>query len=386
MKYANKEMKIGHIIASFNQNQINLIPPFQRGTVWNLKARQRLLVNMLRERPIPAIFLYREPSGDQFSYNILDGKQRLESLILFVGDKNPGLKVEHVKDYFFSKPAAGERNFKVKLDDTGTAQGFSGLDKEIVRKFREYAIAVIEIDLDDETTSMDEIVNLFIDINQTGIKVHRFDVAKALRKDKLFAQVLTLIARKEVRKGKSLYYKAIASDFVYVLKRLRLVARVADRNSKVDRMWERLTEIALFARSGAHRSPADILRGFIKSKPQNEQLTKQELRRLRDVFKFLASAYRKSSVLMGSRLATDQPQFYTMVTTLLSSDLVEKYSVTALTKKLTAFSKLVDGKSPAPKSLAATIAEVNELAAKQTTHPSRRKRRQELLVETVGQL
>jgi hypothetical protein len=71
MKYENKEMTINELISSFNQNRINLIPPFQRGTVWNLKKRQKLILNMLSQRPIPAIFFYMEAEGPQFVYNIL---------------------------------------------------------------------------------------------------------------------------------------------------------------------------------------------------------------------------------------------------------------------------------------------------------------------------
>ncbi len=66
MKYENKEMTINELISSFNQSRINLIPPFQRGTVWNLKKRQKLVLNMLSQRPIPAIFFYMEAEGPQF--------------------------------------------------------------------------------------------------------------------------------------------------------------------------------------------------------------------------------------------------------------------------------------------------------------------------------
>ena len=93
MKYANREMKVDQIISYFNEEKINLIPPFQRGSLWKLKMRQRLIENMVRLRPIPAIFLYKEAAGSKFSYNILDGKQRLESLILFVGNKRPDMAV-----------------------------------------------------------------------------------------------------------------------------------------------------------------------------------------------------------------------------------------------------------------------------------------------------
>ncbi len=42
---------------------------------------------MVTGRPIPAIFLYKEPDGSKFTYNILDGKQRLESLRTYILDK-----------------------------------------------------------------------------------------------------------------------------------------------------------------------------------------------------------------------------------------------------------------------------------------------------------
>ena len=169
-------------------------------------------------------------------------------------------------------------------------------------------------------------MNLFIDINQQGVKVSRFDVVKALGKDPLFKQVFELIATEQMRKRKSKYYKAKSSTFVFVMKRLKVVSRLADRNSQIDRMWERLTEIALFARTGKHRAPAEILKAFIRAGNEvNRRLTIREIKSLRKPFDFLAKAYRKYPAIMDSKLATDQPQFYTLITTLLSSDLMDRY-------------------------------------------------------------
>ena len=227
MKYDNKEMKIDEMIGYFNQGKVNLIPPFQRGSVWNPKLRKKLLVNMIQVRPIPAIFFYKQAEGAQFVYNILDGKQRLESLILFIGNQRQGLKIRNVENYFFGKPAIEEVNFKIELE--GVEKSFADLDNEIVRTFREYAIPTIEINMDDESMSIDELVSLFIDINQEGVKVTRFDVVKALGKDPLFKQVFDLIALKQTRKKKSRYYKAKNNNYVYVMKRLNIVGKLADR-------------------------------------------------------------------------------------------------------------------------------------------------------------
>jgi len=322
MKFSNKEHTIEALVGFFNQDKINLIPRFQRGTVWKLKDRKKLLVNMVQARPIPAIFLYKEAQGSQYTYNILDGKQRLESLLLFVGDGRTDIKVEGVDRYFYQNPAKREANFSIPLD--GKPVTFKKLNDDLVRAFREYPIPTIEIVFDDESTTIDEIVDLFIDINQQGVKVNRFQIVQARTKDKLFKQVFGLIAIRQTRRKKSKYYRLkLKSPFVAVMKRLAIVSRMPDPNSQVERMWERLTEIALFARSLKHRAPVSILKAFITSKPSdlNAPLNSTELSSFRNVFTFLDEAYKKYSHLLSSKLATDQPQFYTLVTVVLPSNL-----------------------------------------------------------------
>lgn len=183
MKFANKEHTIETLVGFFNQDKINLIPRFQRGTVWRLKDRKKLLVNMVQARPIPAIFLYKEAQGAQFTYNILDGKQRLESLLLFIGNERTDIKIEGVDRYFYLNPAKNDVNFSIPLD--GKSIPFKKLGDELVRAFREYPIPTIEISFDDENTTINEIVDLFIDINQQGVKVTRFQVVGQFEFDML---------------------------------------------------------------------------------------------------------------------------------------------------------------------------------------------------------
>src|SRR5438128_2486041 len=99
MNYRNSEMKLDQIVNYFNQEKINLVPPFQRGHRWELTTRQKLIKNIVQGKPIPAIFLYKEEAGSKYSYNILDGKQRLESLILFIGDERGDMAIEGVHKY-----------------------------------------------------------------------------------------------------------------------------------------------------------------------------------------------------------------------------------------------------------------------------------------------
>lgn len=382
MKYENKEMSVNDLISAFNQGRIDLIPPFQRGTVWKLKRRQKLIVSMLNRRPIPAIFFYLEAQGPQFVYSILDGKQRLETLVLFIGDKRDRLKIKNATNYFYGKPARKDMNFKVEIQ--GKTESFASLENAWVRNFRESRIPTIQISMEEEHTSLEELVSLFVDINSEGTPVTRFDVVKALLKedDPLFKQVFDLIAVSQERKNKSRFYKAKNSNFTFVLKRLNIVKRLPDPNMQVDRMWERLTELALFSRTNKHRAPSEILKAFIKApKDQaNSRLKADELRKLRASFDYVATAYRKVPAFMNSRFATDQPQFYTMITLLLSTDTMENLSPEKFAQKLMKISKILDGTVPVPDGVNANISDYEDASTKQTTHPARRDTRQTTIV------
>jgi hypothetical protein len=381
MKYVNREMKIDQIVDYFNRNKINLIAPFQRPSVWKLPMRQRLIQNMVSERPIPAIFLYKQASGAQFDYNILDGKQRLESLILFVGNHSDDLKVDTVEHYFYGKPAREDLNFSISIDGVDTP--FKDLDDNLARRFKDYPISTIEIEWEDEEAYMDEIVKLFIDINQEGVKVGRFDVVKAFGKDPMFKQVFGLVGTQEVKK-KSLYLKRKAGSFSYVLGKLNIISRLSDESQQVNRMWERMTEISLFSRTPhQHRAPAEILKAFINpARKPNKRLNKAELNKLRAAFGFLEQTYRHNSELLGTKLVTDQPQFYTLITTLLSTDLIDRYP--DLDKRIVATARILDGTDTPPKAIKRAVAEYKLAATKQTTHPSRRDIRQKMFCKIIG--
>ncbi|MBZ5596616.1 MAG: DUF262 domain-containing protein [Acidobacteriia bacterium] len=105
-------MKIEELIGNFKDGKINLIPPFQRRRVWNTKLREKLLENMVRGKPIPAIFLYKEEAGTKYSYNILDGKQRLESILLFITSTRHDVCIANWRDYFFK--GHGDAGFKIR--------------------------------------------------------------------------------------------------------------------------------------------------------------------------------------------------------------------------------------------------------------------------------
>jgi len=91
--------------------QINLDPPYQRKSVWSPRDRRYFLDTIFRSYPSPAIFLYkRMDENGQNVYDVVDGKQRLETVFRFVDNQ------------FAIAPTFGDSRFDSKkwrdLDDS----------------------------------------------------------------------------------------------------------------------------------------------------------------------------------------------------------------------------------------------------------------------------
>lgn len=68
--------------------QLELNPSYQRRSVWSPSDRRYFLDTIFRGYPSPAIYLYKETKPDgKTIYAVVDGKQRLETIIKFSNNK-----------------------------------------------------------------------------------------------------------------------------------------------------------------------------------------------------------------------------------------------------------------------------------------------------------
>jgi hypothetical protein len=140
---------IQDLINLYNQDNLNLSPGFQRKSVWNQKDREKLVDSIIRNYPIPAIFLYKRTKDGKTIYDVIDGKQRLESILMFTGTSRGG------------KFAA-----KVQLPNT---EDVEWVDWKLLQKrhlahlITDYRISTIEVD-----GQFNSIIDLFVRINSTG--------------------------------------------------------------------------------------------------------------------------------------------------------------------------------------------------------------------------
>lgn len=68
--------------------QLDLDPPYQRRSVWSLREKQRFIDTVIRNYPSPAIFLHVDyDSEGNTTYHVVDGKQRLSTILAFADNK-----------------------------------------------------------------------------------------------------------------------------------------------------------------------------------------------------------------------------------------------------------------------------------------------------------
>ena len=83
--YTRDILTIAEIIRLSDKKQLILRPKFQRRRAWDEKARSYLIDTIVRELPMPEIFLRRivSPETKLPAYEVVDGQQRLDTIITF---------------------------------------------------------------------------------------------------------------------------------------------------------------------------------------------------------------------------------------------------------------------------------------------------------------
>src|SRR4051812_42625588 len=86
LKAHHSEKTIDELRSMYGHRRLNLSPAFQRQSVWGTRDRRLLVQSILDGIPLPSIYLYRQVGpGGVPRYDVIDGKQRIETILLFLG-------------------------------------------------------------------------------------------------------------------------------------------------------------------------------------------------------------------------------------------------------------------------------------------------------------
>lgn len=89
MKITRKQhtQDLSWFLDMYEADRLELTPPYQRNSVWGHKDRNFFLDTIFNNYPCPAIYLQKEITDTKIIYNVVDGKQRLQTVINFHDNK-----------------------------------------------------------------------------------------------------------------------------------------------------------------------------------------------------------------------------------------------------------------------------------------------------------
>ncbi|MBU2075910.1 MAG: DUF262 domain-containing protein [Actinobacteria bacterium] len=99
-------LPITEFIEQAENGELNLSPSFQRADVWPTTTSQQLIESILRGIPLPSIITLdkADPESGTTSYDVVDGKQRLTSILRFTGKHPVAIEIVEAKAAEWAQP------------------------------------------------------------------------------------------------------------------------------------------------------------------------------------------------------------------------------------------------------------------------------------------
>lgn len=215
MNYDVSFQTISWINERKNDGTLEISPKFQRRAVWLEKERSLLIETILNQLPFPEIYIYVETdvdSGKQ-NYAVVDGQQRVTSILKFL-----------------------DNEFPLPKNDTWSGEYFRDLTGEAKGQFWDYKIVVRSL----RQTNDAEIRSLFTKLNTNNIALNdqelrnakytgRFKELAERLADNPFVQSIGLFTPRDVRR---------MLDIEYVSELLvRQIAGISNKKDLLDTLY-----------------------------------------------------------------------------------------------------------------------------------------------------
>lgn len=95
---------IAEFVGYARDNDLNLSPSYQRADVWPTSSSQLLVESILRGIPLPSIIILERVDENRTSYEVVDGKQRLTSILRFIGCHPRAVELVRTKAEEWNEP------------------------------------------------------------------------------------------------------------------------------------------------------------------------------------------------------------------------------------------------------------------------------------------
>lgn len=166
MDWNRKEFTIEELFEKYSKFELILQPFFQRNLVWTERAKSHFIESILLNMPISEIYLSKENE----KYSVVDGQQRLSTILHFM-----------------------EKKFKLsKLENLVVANGKS-FDEIDQSNFLKYKISYVEI----ENANKEEVIDMYSRINKYTVNLNDQELRKSAFGDSDFLKLAEDLSQME---------------------------------------------------------------------------------------------------------------------------------------------------------------------------------------------
>ncbi len=186
----------------YSTHKIELSPPYQRNSIWSLKAQKLLIDTIKRELPLPNFFLQKKGDG----FEMVDGQQRTRALLSYTAPNG--------------------------FEDNDGQQYQEG-------QFNNYEISVVILS---EALSIDQIREFYVRVNRSGARLERPELNKAeffkSRFLKLSTDLSEIVEFRELKIFKTAQIRRMFDrDFIEEIAAM-IIHGPTDKKITVDQMFE----------------------------------------------------------------------------------------------------------------------------------------------------
>ncbi|WP_418233614.1 DUF262 domain-containing protein [Butyricimonas virosa] len=239
LNVAYSDISISEFRESFLLEKYDFEPTYQREYIWALEKKQYLMDSILKKFPLPPIFLKLklDPDTGKSLYDVVDGKQRLNSIIEFIEDKFA------LPDNYSDGPFGDERLNGLKFSE------LVGELKDYKSEFWKYKLSVAYIDTDNR----DVISGIFDRLNRNGEPLTFQELRNAKYQDSKFLMLIKEFAEHKFLKERLAILEVERKgdhEFISELLLMQLEKQILDSsNTDIDMLYTKY--IPLFESNNA---------------------------------------------------------------------------------------------------------------------------------------
>lgn len=161
--------RVADFLAWQRHKALDLRPPFQRGSVWNKKAKSLFIDSIIRGFPVPLVFLKDQTDPHTFEPKrlVVDGQQRLRTVIAFI-DSDSLLDSSDLDHFTISRSH--------NPDPQIYGRPFVKLPKEAKQRILDFEFSVHVLP---PATPNRVLLDMFARLNSTGTRLSHQEVRNA---------------------------------------------------------------------------------------------------------------------------------------------------------------------------------------------------------------